>query len=396
MGKILQMKEDYGYYKKTKRPKRKHGIFGFVFDAIVLVVTFVVVVLLLLSCLAPYVDPNRIWPLAFLGLIFPVLYVVCIACALYWIIRWKRWFFVAAVALAVGAGNVGLFFRVELKKHYGEQKTLENEVVVMSYNVEGFSRKYSADRKILVDSIGHFAASQGVDILCIQEFMNSRTETVPQICSLVSGMKYVYLKNYDPKNYDPDANGLGLVIFSRYPIIANGTILPESSRSRMIWADVKIRRDTVRVINNHLQNTSISVDDRDFITSGRIVKDAYNDRKIKDIVKKLRTNNSLRATQADSLAAFIARSPYRVIVCGDFNDSPMSYTYRTIRGPLSDTYVEKGRGAVSTYHGIFNMFRIDYILVSEGIGTRRYRVADVEYSDHSPIVAGLMIAGNDE
>ena len=99
-----------------------------------------------------------------------------------------------------------------------------------------------------------------------------------------------------------------------------------------------------------------------------------------------------RAPQAMDVAAQIEASPYPVIVCGDFNDTPASFAYGRIARGLHDAFVERGSGASGTYDRLFNMFRIDYIMVSDGLEVVNYYTFDEVYSDHMPVAAGVELA----
>ena len=94
------------------------------------------------------------------------------------------------------------------------------------------------------------------------------------------------------------------------------------------------------------------------------------------MVNRLSDNNKLRAMQADTIADIIAASPYPVIVCGDFNDTPISYTYRRVSRKLKDAFREVGRGYSYTYRGFFDMLRIDYVLFDKRFTALGYDVVD--------------------
>jgi len=101
--------------------------------------------------------------------------------------------------------------------------------------------------------------------------------------------------------------------------------------------------------------------------------------------------STIRANQADSVSKVVRNSPYKVILCGDFNDVPGSYTYRTVRNGLADSWVERGNGWGNTFHENLFLFRIDFIMHSPTIKTTRVKVDKVKYSDHYPIWANLEI-----
>ncbi len=78
-----------------------------------------------------------------------------------------------------------------------------------------------------------------------------------------------------------------------------------------------------------------------------------------------------------------------VIVCGDFNDTPMSYVYRTMAKGLNDAFSRSGSGYSHTFRGFFNTLRIDYVLCSDSFEPISYEVPAVDYSDHLPVVVRL-------
>ncbi len=103
---------------------------------------------------------------------------------------------------------------------------------------------------------------------------------------------------------------------------------------------------------------------------------------------RLRENSVLRAAQVDSIAQVVGATRTRRIVCGDFNDTPMSYVYRTMARGLRDAFRECGSGYSHTFRGFYNMLRIDYVL-SSGFEPLSYEVLPVDYSDHHPVVVRL-------
>ena len=112
---------------------------------------------------------------------------------------------------------------------------------------------------------------------------------------------------------------------------------------------------------------------------------------VKDLVWKMADNNRKRALQANYIRRQIEQSPYPVIVCGDFNDNPMSYTYFRLSRDRSDSFVEAGSGFGATYSFLWPMLRIDYILYPERFRAVMHKTLKVRYSDHYPIVADIII-----
>lgn len=374
-------------YGNGERAAGRSGPLLRIFDFIVMILTLLAAAALVGAYVSRYVDPNDVWALAFLGMAAPLIYVVNLVFALYWIVRWKPLAFVPIVVLVAGAGWVSLFFKPTLSKHRPDEAA--GSTIVMSYNVAGFlSDPQLGSATSTLDSVAALIRDSKPDIVCMQEFQSNSAHAKPRIDSLIA-LPY-HKVNYKVPN--SSGGGWGLAIYSRYRMINSGVVDFERTTNSALWADMAVGDDTVRVFNCHLQTTSVNQADLEYIMRQEYLGDEGDGGgRVKNIAAKLRNNFRIRAAQADSLAVIIGDSPYRVIVCGDFNDTPMSYAYRTIRGDLRDAFVEKGSGVPNTYKGLFNLFRIDYILHSPGITTTGYATPESPYSDHKPVVAGLEI-----
>ena len=160
------------------------------------------------------------------------------------------------------------------------------------------------------------------------------------------------------------------------------TIIPRTS----IWADLLVGEDTVRVFNNHLHSTEITVYDAKYLTTHRYVSDTAREEKIRSILSRLCRNSVLRAEQVDTIRSVMAATPYRMIVCGDFNDTPISYTHRVASQGLNDAFTQSGQGLGISYNQNKFYFRIDHILTSKNLQTYNCTVdKSIKDSDHYPI-----------
>ena len=157
-----------------------------------------------------------------------------------------------------------------------------------------------------------------------------------------------------------------------------------------VWADLLVGDDTVRVVSNHLQSTGITAVDNAYITEHEYLLDTARESKIKSIVSRFHENAVLRADQVDSIRHHLnTEAPRHRIVCGDFNDTPISYTYRRMARGLNDAFSECGTGYSHTFRGFFGVLRIDYLLSSSSFETLSYEVLDEPWSDHLPLFVRL-------
>ena len=100
-----------------------------------------------------------------------------------------------------------------------------------------------------------------------------------------------------------------------------------------------------------------------------------------------------RQKQAKAIREHISDCPYPVILCGDFNDSPASFSYNKIMHGLKDSFRNSGKGTGTTYiGGNFPAYRIDYILHSPCYLSYGYTVGkEMGISDHYPIVSTISL-----
>lgn len=352
-------------YSSNQRRKGGRSVGGIMLDTLIFVVTIAVVALFVLTLFIPVINPHKAQELSTIGLVAPFTYAVVLVLTLYWILRWRVWIAVPMIVLALcGLPSLSSFYKLELRRSYEEpfterdaKKKYGNAVKVLTYNVRSF---IDDNGERCIDSIAKMVKTINPDILCFQE-MGFSEQVDSALMPLNPMPKRVSRHNLSP------------AIYSKYPIVRAERI---DTMKNLVWADIVMRDDTVRVFNLHLQSTYIRQDDSDYIENQEFLEDADTTGKMRSIVKRLSENNILRAAQVDTISHIVASSPYPVIVCGDFNDIPMSYTYRTMSRNLSDAFREVGRGYSHTYRGLFDMLRIDYVLCSDEFAPLSYEVID--------------------
>lgn len=392
----MSRRRDGYYYSETRSThseRTSRGVWPLllrVLDVVWMVLTVVGAILLIMGLLSGVISPLKTTVFAIAGLFYPMVYLLNVACALWWAVRLRWWFFISLVVLIVGFGNIGRYHRLNILKNDEEVTKEQSDLVVVSYNVKTFSSVEELTTREEADSLVRWIASRKANLVCLQEAYFSTYMSLEYFRDSLSKFKYTFFENTDVNDADPET-GSGLMVMSSYPIVDHGVAWADSVRVGSVWADVKLGRDTVRVYNLHLQSTGISPEDNDRSLSVRVADDTLSGRKLSRIVDRLSQNYRIRALEAEGVARHIEASEFPVLVCGDLNDVPSSYTYNQIRTDgLQDAFVERGRGAGYTFKGFRELFRIDYILSSDSyFEVKEYDSPSLPYSDHNPVVVRL-------
>ena len=360
---------------------KSDGVIWRLADAVMSCLTAVGAVVAVLTLMVPYVSPARLGVLPVLALVAPLVYVLTVVAMLYWIIRWK-WVraSVMIVLTAVGLFYVPRYYNTQLRRVYGDETYPRSAMKVMSYNVRCFfPDDHGPD--YTDDSIAAFIVRFNPDVICFQEYQHHSDRMRIRFDSLLGDYRKSVLDEVAPP----------VAIYSRFRIISTGRVayldadsLPQG---KGMWADLMVGRDTVRVFNVHLNGTSINSVDADYIVNYRYMSDSARNSKLHDIVQRLNTNTVNRSYHVDELAAAMRATGRATILCGDFNDTPMSYAYHTLSRDMKDAFRECGRGYSHTFRGFFDLLRIDYALFDQHhFDVVSYEVPDsVRWSDHLPV-----------
>ena len=359
------------------------------FGKIILVTNCFFVSALLIAYLSPFISPEKVWMIAFFGLAYPLLLLVNVVFMLYWFIR-RRILFLLSF-LTIIAGWKPLSKHIQFFPYNNSQKT-ENTIKILSYNVRNFDLyNYNKDWSFNFENrnkIFEFIKDNGADIICLQEIVYLTKGPFRTIDSILKIQK----ANQVSLKYSTSCKGqyFGMVTFSRFPIINQGEVSFVSSKfNSCIYSDIKVNNDTFRVYNVHLESIHLEPQDIQFAeeigTSDNLKDKNLFKKKSKRIVSFLKKAFIIRAVQARSVRDHIAHSPYPVILCGDFNDTPLSYAYHTISDNLDDAFVESGFGLGKTYITTFPMLKIDFILHGKQLESYGFHVSHVKYSDHYPV-----------
>ena len=358
---------------------------------ILIIANLAVSILLLLSYLSIYISPVDYSVFAFLGLIYPYLLVINILFIMIWLVSRSWLFAISAVSILIGLKNLNSFVQIN---HESEQTAkIRKNIKVLSYNVRVFNLwKWSSDNDIPNRTFSYIKR-QRPDIVCLQEFFSKQSKGKNAKDSLLkkSTLKYAHVSftKIDNKTYN-----YGIATFSAFPIVNKGNVKINKNDNFCIYSDVKIGNDTLRIVNVHLESIHLGYDDYQLIENIES-RDSIDVRGLKNIVKKLRKGYRKRALQSERIANFILESPYEIILCGDFNDTPVSYAYNTLNTKLRDSFRESGNGIGSTYINKYSAFRIDYILHSPSLTSSDFSVPNVKFSDHYPVECNIQILEKD-
>jgi len=350
----------------------------------------IVVFVFLLSCLVPYLNPQKWWFISFLGLAFPFLLLLNFFFLLGWLIMLKpKLALISGIAFLLSIPSILLFFafhRPAAFNYTKDPKTLR----VATWNVARFIELKQNNNSGSQARLKMFELikKQNADVLCLQEF---HTSTLPEFYDNITPVKELGYPYYF-FSFDTDGDNLfySSIIFSRYPIIDSGFIryprptLPDV----LLHISIKMNNDTVRIYNTHLQSLQFSRKDYDRLNKIAGIEDSLF-KNSRNIISKMRRGYSNRSIQARMVSDVLEDSPNPVILCADLNDVPNSYTYHTVRGSMQDAFLKKGFGIGRTFTGLSPTLRIDYIFADQNFKIRQFNRVSKKLSDHYMLVADV-------
>lgn len=329
--------------------------------------------------MAVHINPNTFIIPAFFGLAYPYILLINIVIVMIWVALLKFEAFISVIIIAAGFNHLSNYIRPG-KSHRDTKDTFK----VLSYNLRLFNI-YEGEGVNSESKILDFLKTQEADILCLQEFyVSGSVSQKDEMIKTSLGNKYdshmKVIGSGNDKYY-------GIVTYSRYPIVRKGEVIHPRSSSLTIFSDIVVDKDTLRIFNNQLQSYRLKKMERSFLEEITSADNNETINEFRNLSVSLKKGFIIRAAQANSVKAHIDRSPYPVIVTGDFNDTPVSYSYRTIRKGLMDAFVNSGYGAGFTYKGNYPANRIDYILYDDTLESTNFEIYKVKYSDHYPVAA---------
>ena len=289
--------------------------------------------------------------------------------------------------MILGGGN--LHFRT-FTLGSGDENQNQNSIKVLSYNTHLFGLYHSIDGKStkVKDKIFAFLKDVNPDIGCFQEYYHqdnsplfSTKDSILSLPGVVDYHEYIYEDKRQHKKY-------GIFLYSKYPIIESGNVAFDKVSNKFnfcIYSDIVIKKDTIRIYNTHLQSIAIKKEDY------TLFEESSDKSNPKRLISTISHAFPIRANQAKEITNHIRNSPYPVIVCGDFNDTPMSYCYNLFNAQLTDAFRNCRYGIGKTFAGSIPAGRIDYIFHSPSLGSNNFEIQSEKLSDHYGIYCDVFV-----
>ena len=318
------------------------------------------------------------------GMAFPIFLLVNMAFLFFWLIFKWRMIWIPVVGFVCAYVPISIYMPINVK-----QEVPEGALKLVSYNVCTYGGNYKYENGF--ETVLKYLVEQKADIVCVQEDVDTWRRYVFREYQ----KHWAYNDTMVIANNPQSFNALG--IHTRFPIIKRERIPYASVANGSAAWWLKVDGDTLIVVNNHFESCHLSSDDRAQyrqIIKGELPRDSMRSES-KLLLIKLAEANAARSGQIRTVLRYVEEhSQYPIIVCGDFNDSPISYSRHTMGERLTDCFKETGRGIGLSYNQKAFSLRIDHIFCSQQLQPYNCKVDDkMDASDHYPILCWLKMMG---
>ncbi|MDR2472337.1 MAG: endonuclease/exonuclease/phosphatase family protein [Tannerella sp.] len=387
--KVSRKKKNKGSSTQAKGKRRFLRSFGWMYKIILNTATVIMLILFIVSAYSDLVSPQKSVVFAYLGLGFPIIVVLNFICLILQLFA-RRWLFVTLIIIGIIV-CIGPLWRY-CPMHPLTDIPKDGDVVkLLSYNVMGFGYRSHSSQK--PNKIIEYIAASGADIVCLQEYLVYDNGVMMSSEELAKSLPmYPYISE-TPLGTHSKNHKYGLALLSKFPITKTRPVPLISQFNGSVIYHLNVHGKNLVLVNNHLESFKLTIEDRSKISSG-VLETLLPDGFGKMIQQKLGQAFCIRATQADVISDMLRseKGGYYVIACGDFNDTPMSYTHHVFSDFLNDAYTETGLGPGISYNQNRFYFRIDHIFHSATIEAYNCRVdRSIFDSDHFPISCTLKL-----
>lgn len=340
------------------------------------------ILLLLASYASVNFDPKLYWPLAFLGLFYPVFFIINVIFAFFWLIQLNKKFIFSTIAILIGTKHISQNIQ------FGNETAKDSGIVLVNYNAGLFGYYQNQwNSTHLFNKI----KDMDVDVFCVQEFLNIKTSEGSTLdsCKNIGNFKFMH---FEKLNSSKKRGDYGMVIFSKHKIVKSENLHFDGSTGNMcFYSDIEIANKTYRFYNVHLQSYRFKKKDIQFINDID-QEDAEKMTKAKNLLTRMKNAYQARAEQVKLIKNEIKNQSKDMshFILGDFNDPPVSYAYEQLSKNLKDAFIEKGNGLGRTYTGEMPSFRIDYILFPKSLMCLDYKSHQMT-SDHKLLKAVISV-----
>ncbi len=357
------------------------------FKNIVKIVIFttnvVAIMLLFCSFLTWNVSTLKTNLFSYIGLGFGAVLLLNIGYLIFWI-TFSNWRFAAVsmIAILLCYKPITTFFPIQINS----PKAPDNAIKILTYNVQGFPderNKNSTEQPIL-----DYIVETDADIVCLQEYLVSKTgQSIFSQQDVNRKLNQYPYQSITGLESSGKYHIFGLACFSKYPIEDTHEVVFESSYNGAAIYTINIDGEKYTVANVHLESNSIKAEDiqlySDFLQNTDSIKFETVTTNIRNRLGKA---YRIRSNQIEKVKNYIETQDTRgTIICGDFNDTPISYAYHQMKKGLKDAYVSTAFGPGITYNEYMFLFRIDYIMHSGNMKAYQAKVDKIKYSDHYPL-----------
>lgn len=365
--------------KNSRKSSGKRGFFAKLFIFLLTVLAVIGLIAMAMSVLSSYVDPVKFSWMAYFGLAFWMILMYNILILMFLVLMWSRMAWVSVIALVISLPGVYKSFSAGSPQEGGELR-------VMSYNVLNFSDYYGSgkSREEVAHRVANFVLEHNPDVLCVQEFAEFMPKTGRKDCIAQYGelLKMPYQYYHTKQHYGSN------VIFSKYPLSAvdaDDALGGENEYGAVAKVDAG-KKGVFYVVCCHLASFQLTNDEITVFSDTSNSKEEVKT-KGKSILVKLKNAYEKRSQEVSKMLEDMPSDGRAIVLCGDFNDTPLSYTYHQIkRAGFTDGFVEVGRGVGRTYAGKLPMLRIDYVWGNGQIQPTAFKRLKFKGSDHFPVM----------